>query len=162
MGNRRDIPGLLRSLGITLPSDVSTDELMDVMDTDGSGDVSVSEILTGAGMLRREQLEMAALAAAFKEMAASRAEGSGDHELSANYLAQILEIPSNDAEDLVLLADIDRFSAAAAAKAAQDERAEPTMDIIEFHRLVVDCIQVDTSRNLDALQQNEEIEFARN
>ena len=129
---RRDIPALLKSLGVVMPSGVSTDELIDVMDSDGSGDVSVDEVLTGSGMLRREQLEMDELRHVFSDMVAtadwgyhrctggaadsgdtgdsggSGGSGAGD-QLSAVTLSHCLGIGIAEAEDLVFLADIDRF-----------------------------------------------------
>ena len=126
--NRRDIPALLGELGVVMPSDVSTDELIDVMDSDGSGDVSVAEVLTGSGMLRREQLEMEELRHVFSDMVATADWGHhrtphdnatnvasakqrfvDDEQLSALTLSHCFGIGIAEAEDLVFLADIDRF-----------------------------------------------------
>ena len=134
---RNDIPQLLRLLGVNLPPDVSADEVMDIMDTDGSGDVAVDEILTGAAMVRREQTEVMHLVDVFNDIAKnSQKEGL----LSAEYLHETLKIPLNEAEDLVFLADIDRFGAGRHAIAAtgEDAHAEHTIDMTEFLRLIMD------------------------
>jgi Ca2+-binding EF-hand superfamily protein len=62
---------LLASIGIKLPGDVPTAELMDAMDADGSGDVCIDEVLVFVGMLRRQQLELAALASVFEALTQS-------------------------------------------------------------------------------------------
>ena len=175
---RAAVPALMRTLGVSLPNDVCTDELLDVMDADGSGDVSVEELIVGCGMVRREQLELRRLGTAFADMqrrhlldVGTRAGGAtmlnhvefasvvsvlknggadlsgryehdqglsgpkverpkgmqpspskspskngfgggnGGGELSAPYLARVLGISADEADDLVFLADLDRHAA---------------------------------------------------
>ena len=55
--DRKGALALLRSVGLHLPDSPPTEELMDVMDADASGDVSLSELLVGIGMLRKQQLD---------------------------------------------------------------------------------------------------------
>ena len=129
---RNDIPTLLKLLGVNLPPDISADEVMDVMDTDGSGDVDVDEILTGAAMVRREQTEVMHLIDVFNDIA-KNSDKKG--QLSAPYLHETLQIPIEEAEDLVFLADIDRFESGGAAT---DDKTEHTIDMTEFLRLIMD------------------------
>ena len=67
------------------------------------------------------------------------AEGRGARELSAEYLARVLRIPPREAEEIVFLADLDRFAARDGASPASVEAdaAPPTIDLVEFHRLIV-------------------------
>lgn len=60
-------------------------------------------------MLKREQLEMRDLAACFRDIASTSDWGAEGTEISATTLAQVLQVPMAEAEDLVFLADIDRF-----------------------------------------------------
>ena len=110
---------LLRSIGIGFPAnDMSTEELLDVMDADGSGDVSMQELLAGVGMLRRQQKEMATLEQAFKAFLKppknrcrcrfclqrlNGAQGSG--ELSATHIARLLGIPLPEVSRVIPLPD---------------------------------------------------------
>ena len=218
---RAAVPALMRTLGVSLPNDVSTDELLDVMDADGSGDVSVEELIVGCGMVRREQLELRRLGTAFAELQrhhrldvgtraggatrlnhvdfaavvsvlrnggtnlsglddgaktsggaknwsklpnAAKASGAGGGgELSAPYLARVLGISSEEADDLVFLADLDRHTAhrqeeqllkeaaatasggasptaggdGGAAGSASASGDEAKIDLFEFYRLIV-------------------------
>ena len=113
---------------------MTTDELLDVMDADGSGDVDVEELLVGAGMLRRSLLEMEALAKEFEQMAsdAQNRQAAGEGQLTAAFLAWQLSIPVAEAEDIVFLSDLDRFSGGASGRLLAG--AEPTIDVFEFYR----------------------------
>ncbi len=124
--------GLTAALGA--PQAVTTDELLDVMDADGSGDVDVEELLVGAGMLRRSLLEMEALAKEFEQMAsdAQNRQAAGEGQLTAAFLARQLSIPVAEAEDIVFLSDLDRFSGGASGRLLAG--AEPTIDVSEFYR----------------------------
>ena len=74
--------------------------------------------------------------------------GKGGGELSAPYLARVLEIPGDEADDLVFLADLDRHTAhrpgqcphqlmKEAAQAMTAAHAEAKIDVFEFYRLIV-------------------------
>ena len=83
-----------------MPSSAATEELIDVMDANSSGDVSLAEVLTGIGMLRRELLEMIELQAAFHKMAATDDWGTGGTvALSAKTLSLFLQVPLSTAEE---------------------------------------------------------------
>lgn len=119
-------------------------ELLARVDEDASGSLDLPEFLVAAGMLVRHQREMWALEKAFAQLASCAGEAIGD-ELRASHLANVLGVPMDTAEDIVLIADLDRFaegdtfikpSKRSSQKVSQSPSHEPTIDIIELYRLI--------------------------
>ena len=75
---RKDVPAILRAVGILLPPICGSHvrELLDVVDADGSGNIDMGELLVCAGMLQRERLELSMLASVFSELTGTPAERS--------------------------------------------------------------------------------------
>jgi len=127
--DRRAAAALLASLGIAISSPAVREELMEVMDADGSGDASAEEVITCIGMMRRTQLDLEAVARAF-----SSAAGENMALLSATRLSEFLGLSVADANDLIFLADMDRFE-------DKDDMAltanKATIDMEELHNVIM-------------------------
>ncbi|KAL1510690.1 hypothetical protein AB1Y20_006985 [Prymnesium parvum] len=139
--SRRAAVRLLRAGGFTLPTRSAMEELMDNVDADASGDISKHKLLVAAGMIRHKERQASALAEAFSELAKQAGCEAVTQELSADHLSKLLNVDMAVAEEIVFLADLDRFSNnppfQITKRTSTADFKEPTIDLIELYRLIV-------------------------
>jgi len=114
---------------------------MDNVDADASGDISKHKLLVAAGMIRHKERQASALAEAFSELAKQAGCEAVTQELSADHLSKLLNVDMAVAEEIVFLADLDRFSNnppfQITKRTSTADFKEPTIDLIELYRLIV-------------------------
>jgi len=123
------VKGLFGMLGFDTESS-QMKSVLGVIDSDGDGDVSFEEFLTGVAMMKRYCLQIKDLNNAFeyhKSSVRNVRKSVVNKDLSAEDLEAAFKVNQDEAAEMVFLADMDDCP-------AQGER---TIDITEFQQLVM-------------------------
>eukprot|EP00326_Haptolina_ericina_P021862 CAMPEP_0181176518 /NCGR_PEP_ID=MMETSP1096-20121128/4673_1 /TAXON_ID=156174 ORGANISM="Chrysochromulina ericina, Strain CCMP281" /NCGR_SAMPLE_ID=MMETSP1096 /ASSEMBLY_ACC=CAM_ASM_000453 /LENGTH=352 /DNA_ID=CAMNT_0023264613 /DNA_START=38 /DNA_END=1093 /DNA_ORIENTATION=- len=132
--DRKATVALLASIGIQLPDNIKTEELLDVMDADGSGDIDFEELLVGIGMLKRQTLEWSEIKTIFDDLFHHNGK-VGHRDLNAEDFSMLFNLKAEEAEELVFLADKDRFNVGADEEATGDA---DEIDLAEFYQMILE------------------------